>query len=172
MTNMHWLVFTLCSALVLLIAIFIYLHQYIKLIGYLWEISFAFLGLFIGFYLDFGITDILVLYELCGQGNMFAIAPTAATGMFIGCNLRMFVTTKSKINISHLLSVNLGMLIGMLIFEYFNNLINILNPPFSMLIHLAAMIFFGHMFYFFPTLINHKKIKCICFNLLRVVEGK
>jgi hypothetical protein len=171
-TNLQWLPLTLSSALLLLSAVVIYSHQYNKLIDSVWEMSFAFMGLFIGFYMEFGITNIDAFYELCGQGNMVFIAPMTVTGMFIGCNISMFISEKSNLKLPHLLSFNLGMLIGMLVFEYVDNLINLLNASFSMLVHLAIMLFFGHIFYLASKSISYKDLTCRCFNYLRVIGGK
>lgn len=167
-TNIHWLSFILLSVL-LLAVMFIYLRQCVKLIAYVWEMSFAFIGLFIGFYWDFGITNIDLFYELCGQDNMAVIAPAAVKGMFMGCNLGMLISKSSKINVPHLLSLNLGMLVGMVIFEYFSDRIGVFSAPLSMFIHLGVMIFFGHVFFSLSVSINYNKAKCQCCNLLGVM---
>ncbi len=169
LTNMHWLTFIGSNVLLFLAIIFIYLQQYRKLIIYIWEMSFAFLGLFIGFYLDFGISNIHLFYELCGQGNMAAIAPATINGMFVGCNLGMLISKKLNIKIPHLLSLNLGMLMGMLMFDSFHSRVDVFNAPLSMFIHLAVMIFFGHVFYSFSKSINYSKIKCQCCSFFGVM---
>lgn len=148
-TQMHWFAFALSNVLLLLTSLFIYLSQYKKVMTYLWEITCAFLGFFLGFYLDFGITDLHVLYEICGQGNMLILAPITCVGMLLGCNFGILISSKSSNNLGrrlfHLLSLNLGMLIGMLVFERLDNLMTLFNAPLSILIHLLSMIFFGHI---------------------------
>lgn len=162
-THMHWLTFALSSVLILFISIFLYLNQYKKLISYLWEMTCACLGLFIGFYLDFGITDLHVLHELCREGNMLAIAPITVIGMLVGCNLGILISNKPSKNLSHrllnLLSLNLGMLVGMFVFGQLNNLIGLHHTQLSIFIHLFSMIFVGHIFYLLAISMSYKITK-------------
>lgn len=172
LTNMHWLPFILSCAWVLFTAMIIYSRPYTRVIDFVWEILFAFSGLFIGFYIEFGITDIHAFYELCGQGNMTAIAPITIKGMFIGCNIGMLLSKKSQVKVPHLLSFNLGMLVGMSVFEHIDSVIVLTNAPLSMFIHLVTMIIFGHIFYMVSTSFNYRNAKGLCFVYLKLAGGK
>ncbi len=165
--NLQGTLFFATSFLLLFTIVFIHVLQFKKLILFIWEMSFAFIGLFIGFYLEFGITNVDIFYELCGQGNMYAIAPITVKGMFVGCMFGMLVAGSSKISLARLVCLNLGMLIGMLIFEKFKSDVNVANAQLQMFAHLILMIIVGHIFHMiYESIMYYAKLKLQCFDIL------
>ncbi|MBO1256159.1 hypothetical protein J3L16_10735 [Alteromonas sp. 5E99-2] len=149
----------------LLAIAFIHILQFKKLILFTWEMSFAFIGLFIGFYLEFGITNVDIFYELCGQGNMYVVAPITVKGMFVGCMFGMLVAGSSKVSWAKLVCLNLGMLVGMLIFERLKSDVNVVNAQLQMFAHLTLMIIAGHIFHMlYESSIYYTKLKLQCFD--------
>ena len=138
------------------------LDQYNKAIACcIWEFSFTFLGLLIGFYCDFGVISIELLYTICGQGNMATIAPYTFFGMLLSCNIGLLVSNKFSVAVSPLLAANAGMLTGMYVFEALYNHMQIVKAHYVILLHIAAMIAFCHLFFCLSQNIKTIKLKFI-----------
>ena len=112
----------------------------------LWGSASAFVGMLMGVMIDFGVVNVVLLYELCSQGGMATTAPATLIGMLLGCNLGFFLTTPNKIHPREFLICNLGMLIGMQVFSILIPSLTFLDSSLAILFHLLFMVASGELF--------------------------